>query len=307
MCVENDREGYADALSSELRDDAVVVLVLRDERFDHPNALLADFVEVVDGRREVCEERFGGDCRKCGFILLSRVELAMPQIASPVILPEWFPIAGGKSMTISIEDLTWRADAPMAAGEVRVDEIRDRLFELDQTLVERIRDVTVADHQLTCGFGELIRSEDGEKLTDVLSAAAEYHRAIANPSMFRPSLREKRSLVARVWAVAQTRQLEDMKVPSKALADALGLPDSVEMDWHESIFSVLRRPASGEYDSRLRFSRNLFAAVATACQFTTAAAHSDQYSRYPIVLLRATSYDLRRALAQADALIRELE
>ena len=72
-------------------DAPVVVAILRDVRFTNPNALLADFVELVEEHRALVEKRFSAGCDRCAFVLLSRTELAIPQISSPVVLPEWFP------------------------------------------------------------------------------------------------------------------------------------------------------------------------------------------------------------------------
>ena len=82
-----------------------------------------------------------------------------------------------------------------------------------------------------------------------------------------------------------------MKTPSKLLADALALPEQIDMTWHEAIPSVLGRPTGGEASVRLRFARNVLLTTGTACQLVTAAAHSDDYAHYPVVLLRALSFD----------------
>lgn len=306
MRVTEDRDAYASAVSDELRDDPVVVVVIRDGRFTNPNALLSDFVELVAQNESLCQHRLDQSQMKCAFVLLSRTELTIAQVSSPVVLPTWFPIGGGTTMSMLIEDLTWTADAPLGAPEVRIAELGEGLFDLEEALFGRVREVAASDHRKTNGFLDVIRNAAGEKLEDILEAAAQHHASITTPAAFRPSLRDGRSLIARLWRVAQERQAEQMKVPSKALADALDLPEQIKLEWHESISSVLRRPSGGEANARLRFSRNVFLTVATACQLITGSAHSDDYGHYPVLLLRSFSYDLRRSLADAETVVRAL-
>ena len=306
--VSEDRNEYAATLTGELRDEPVVVVIVREARFTNPNALLADFIELVERNQDLCEERLDPSDPKYAFVLLSRSELGMPHISSPVVLPPWFPIDGGTSVSMVIEDLTWRADAPFGAAEVKVGELCEDLLELEQTLLTRISEVRAQDHdrRKTMSFLDLVRREKGEKLEGILQAASQHRASITTPSAFRPSLRDARSLIARLWGVAQESQPERLTAPSKALAAALDLPEEFDRDWHESLASVLRRPSAGEGAVRLRFARNILLTVGTACQLITAAAHSDAYEHYPVSLLQSFSYDIRRSLVDAEAVVSAL-
>lgn len=303
MRVAENREAYAEELNHELRHEPVVVVVIRDTRFMNPNAILAEFVEVVAQNRELCEQRLDGSCKKCAFVLLSRTELAIPQISSPVELPTWFPIGGGKTISMLIEDLTWTADSSLGAPEVRIGELCECLLDLEASFVARVRIVREGDHRKTNALLDLMRREPAETLEGILATATDHRVSVTTPMAFRPSLRDGRTLVARFWALVQERQPEDMKSPSKAIADALDLPDPIALVWHESISSVLRRPSGGEPSEQIRFGRNVLMTVATACQLITAAAHADAYPHYPVPLLRTLSVDLRRSLMDAETVI----
>jgi hypothetical protein len=308
MCVSEDRDRYAEVLSDALAEEPVVVLVVRDGRFTNANALFADFVELISLNREACEQRLDATLTKCGFVLLSRSELAVPQISSPAALPEWFPIGGGTTVSALIEDLTWTADSSLAAPELKIGELCEDLLDLEEALLLRIKRVQEydSDRRKTMAFLDLIRRETGEKLEDIVETALVQHASVTTPSSFRPSLRDARSLVARLWAVVQEKSPEQMMAASKAVATALDLPESLAPGWHESIESVLRRPSGGETDARLRFARNVLLTIGATCQLVTAAAHADSYEHYPIPLLRSFSYDLRRSLAEAAGSIRTL-
>src|SRR4051794_40188990 len=133
-----DRDAYARDLEAELAADPVAVVVIRDTRFTNPNAVLSDFVELVVQNKDLCLRRFPDGSPKCAFVLLSRAELTIPQIASPVELPTWFAVGGGTTLEMRIEDLTWTADASLAVAEMRVGGLCEALLELEQTLVRRI-------------------------------------------------------------------------------------------------------------------------------------------------------------------------
>ena len=72
----------------------------------------------------------------------------------------------------------------------------------------------------------------------------------------------------------------------------------------ESIFAVLHRPTTPIGDPAVRWALDVIVTVLAACQLTTAAAHADEYSRYPVRLVGSLSRDLRRAL---DGFIKVLE
>ena len=307
MTLTEDRDGYAEALTRALDDEPVVVVVLRDDRFSNPNALLSDFVDLVGRERDACETRLSRLRDKCGFVLLSRTELAMAQISSPVLLPTWFPIFGGTIVWMLIEDLTWTADAPLAAAELDVGGLCETLLELDDVLVSRIRRVKDVDHRKGAPLLEMIRRSDSESLDEVLQAAADYRLSVQTPSAFRPSLRDGRPIVARLWSVAQKRTAEQLKPPSKALATSIDVSGELEGRWYESVCAVLGRPSTQDDDVRIRFARNLLISVSATCQLLTASAHADAYGLYPMPLLRSLSYDLRRSLSTAETLIRTLD
>src|SRR5207245_6307951 len=119
----------------------------------------------------------------------------------------------------------------------------------------------------------------------ILRQAERFRAEVRNASGFRPSIREGRSLVGRLWNVTVTHAHERLSLPSQALASALGISEATLPAFHESIISVLARPSTRDSDPSARFCRNLLVSVATACQLITVAEHSDSYSSYAIELL----------------------
>jgi hypothetical protein len=303
------RQEYASLLRDALREDPVAVFVVRD-RFDNPNSVLNDLVNLMEQHRHVFLEeavaKSGWESR-CAVVLLSRSELSIPQASSPVALPGWVPVKGGTTLTVLIEDLTWVADAGVSSSATRVDELSELLFRLEGALLQRLKTVLARDHRKSNALLEALRQEDThETFADILKAAADHRSTVTSAASFRPSVREARSLTARLWSLAQ-RHSADAGQPAKALASALDLPSDAPADWYESFSSVLRRPTSREADWSRRFARNVLTTIAVSCQLITAAAHSDEYPNYPIVLLRSVSFDLRQSLDSAEALLVSLE
>jgi hypothetical protein len=147
---------------------------------------------------------------------------------------------------------------------------------------------------------------DSETLGAILEEADAYRRSVSEASSFRPSIREGRSLVARLWGLVQATNPERLARVSSGFSDALGLPENVDLSWHESISAVLTRPTTRDVSAGQRLSRNVLVSVANSCQLLTAAAHADDYERYPAALLRSMSMDLRRSLGDASYVLKSL-
>lgn len=307
--VTGPREECAQALRNELADLPVAVLVAREARFDNPNAMLGDVISVVERNKQECLEflaKWEGEGRAFGVLLLGRRELGVAQSASPVTMPDWFPVWGGRLLSVAIEDVTWVAEAPLSAPEVRIGEVSERLFTLEEVMLRRIEAVQRLDPRRTNAFLDVFRRNSGEKINELLASAWEARKEVTNAKGFRPSVRDGRSLIARIWGVVQRVGSDGLAGPGGALVAALDLPSAPQQPWYESIVAVLLRGTGREADDPRRFARNVLVCVAASCQLVTAAAHSDGYASYPILLLRGVSLDLRRGLERAEALVRSL-
>ena len=306
MRITEGRDDYAARLRAELGDQSAVVVVIRDQRFTNPNMVLSDLLDLILDERHACEKQLNSSSASCAFVLLARTDLAIAHSSSPVALPSWFPIGGGTTVSTCLEDLTWSAEAPLDAAEVRIGELSEYLLDLESVLVFRIRETLVLDHRKTNAFLDLVRRDPSETVETILDGAWRHHAGITTPTGYRPSRRDGRALVARLWSVCQTTEPDQLTQPCKALASALRLPETLHGVWYESLSSVLRRPVGGERSEPLRFSRNLLFSIGTTCQLITAAAHEDDYSHYAVALLRSVSLDLRQSLVDCEAILRSL-
>ena len=304
--VTANRDAFAEAVRNFVKDEAVCVFVLREAAFDNPNAILNDLMAMLERNRDVSLETLTRcQSERLAVVLISRSRLSVPQASSPVALPHWVP-GGTRTVSVIIEDLSWTSDAPLNCPEARLDELCERLFELEDAVLSRLEDVYDHDKSSADAFYTAVkRDDDGDrKYGQLLTEFRTSRRAVSNPRAYRPSRREGTSLVSRLWVLGHAHNPEDMK-PGKALARALALPDGQRVT-AESLASVVRRPSSPVTDPSVAFTRDLLAALAATCQVVTAAAHSDAYERYPVSLLSSYSYDLLRALTRCQQALDQL-
>lgn len=304
--VVGDRHAYAAELGAELASDPVVVLQVRDVRFDNPNALLDDLIALVERNRQACVGTIRqGSTDRCAVVLLARTELNLPHVSSPVQLPDWFPVSGGTVVSTRIVDVTWVATAPLNCSEACVPELSAALFRLERVLGARLAYTHGRDRATTNALLDHIRNDSSESFAEILASATGSIDSVTNPEGYRPSLKTAQGVVPRLWRCAQTQNPDSLGRVAKALATALQLP--AEASWpHETLATVLRRPTNRVKHLERRFAFNLITTVAAAAQFTTAAAHADDYPALPVALIRAVSYDLRRSLAEIEALVSRL-
>jgi hypothetical protein len=301
--VVGDRDAYASAVKEQLSGQPVMVCIVRDSSFNNPNAVAADVMSLIEANRATSEAALFGHPSElhCGVLMLGRSSLAIPQASSPITLPSWFQVRPGETVNILVEDLTWAVDAPLNCAPVKIDDICERLYDLEGSIIARLTAVHDVNHGAGNGFMEVIRQDGDGKYGEILADFAAYHRTISVPSAFRPSLRAGASLVSRLWRIVQSRSPNDLHKPAKGLAAALDLDNSLAF---ESFAGVITRPANLDSVPSRGLCRSLLVSVSAGCQLVTAAAHADSYRRYPVPLLISFSYELRSSLAEVEAMIR---
>lgn len=305
--VDGNRDQYAVELRRILDDRRAVVLVLRQSLFDNPNAVGADFVALVEENRLHFSDIDPVYAQEQGLevVLLARTHFRITQGSSPAVLPPWFPVKSGQEASVEVEELTWLASAPLNGSDASIDSLCELLFELEGLLLERISMVRDRNHTAVSPFLEVIR-DSGETLgvAEILTAARAHRETVTTPRAFRPSLKQRRSLLARLWSVVGRTGPEKLGNASRALASALAFETIGESPQHMSLIAVIGRPTTADVDAGSRWARSVLLCLAAACQLATAAAHADAYPHFPVLLLRSVSYELRLALSDACRLLR---
>jgi hypothetical protein len=289
--VPTQRTAYAQELMAQRGSTPLVPVVLRTRLFEHPNAVMEDVRTLIEEQRTMILEtsRHG----QLALLVLSHTPLAVPQLSSPTVLPDWFPRYAGQLIHVPIEDLA--AITVGALSELANAQLAEYLFHLDGALLRRLRAVDTMQHGAGSRFLEYVNQPNRtrEKFLSVLVGAERVRRSVHNPADFRPS-HDQASITGLFWSAPTT-------APSGALAHALGIPDRDVPTYHETLLSVLARPARVRDEPAKRMAYAVAETVCIAAHTITVAHHSDRYPKYPLPLLHAAATDLARSLVSMEA------
>ena len=220
VAVNGDRDRIAREIVGARRRAPIVPWVLRSAGFDEPNAVGIDATRLLErARSEVLA--VSQSARMTGavsVVILSRRELGMSVSASPMLLPQWFPVDGGLTVTARIRDLTWVVRVPISDRSSSVSEMQRLLFELDGTILERAKRHAMDDQQFPRGLFDLIGAQGSTM--DVLLSFEQAHARTLNPSAFRPSTRGG-TLVGVIWGHVNATSPDRLHRTAKAMNRAL--------------------------------------------------------------------------------------
>jgi hypothetical protein len=304
LAVAGGRDDYAARLAPLLNEHGTAVLIVRKERFDNPNSLMADLVHILEENRPTFlaalrQKRL--HTQTMSIVLLARTELAMGQSSSPVIWPDWVPGVGRQQVSCFITDITRRIDAPLNATEADAGRIHRALYAVEAALVRRLVHVSSRTPEVQQDFFHAVRRRSDAGWIDFLARAKSAVENVTDVESYRPSVRRGEAVTSRLWEVNQARPAAEVEVAARGLATALQIPERAPLEgWREGLFGVLARHTGSRETVRERFSRNAIVTVSTACQYITCAAHADGYERFPVNLLMAVVDDLHRSLVSME-------
>ena len=297
--VPRNRDDFKRDLMQLRAQSPIVPWVLRKAALQNPNSVMSDVLEILNEAREEIQtvQNVATKAGGVDLVLLGRADLKLADTSSPILLPEWFPVAPGQTPPVRIEDLTWSARLSLSDPMLALDDLRRILHDLDHALTNRLQVSLETDHRLTNSLWDRIR-KNKERLDDELPRMKAQLNAISNATAYRPSAAHEPTVVGLLWAHANSRAPDDLQRTARALADGLQIED-VDRD-NASLAAVLNRPSS-RMDGRAQWAFSLILTVRSACQLVTAAAHADEYPQFGAQLLQSTSHDLRSFLDRTIA------
>ena len=301
--VQGDRDAYATAVRAIPSSWPIVPIVLRHHGFDSPNSVFQDLMEVVQGERPSFEEpslrTLASSYRRIAVVLIARTELAVPQVQSPARLPDWFPVAAGEQVGAYLKDLTWNVNVPLKSPDVKGDSIARLLFGVEGALQTRLRSQREIDRHCTAGLLEKLRTDKiNESLDEILQLARAHRDTVSDPGSFRPSRRDRKALIARIWDFYMKNGPEQLLQYARPLAVALR-PQLRSGSFTMPLQALILRPTGPMPEEDIQWALCLIISIGAGCQLLTAIAHSDEYPRYPSLVLRALSLDIRKFLQEA--------
>ena len=282
-------------------DRLVVPWVVRDPGlFNDANSVMADVVDVLEtARSSIADAR--GSHSGVDLVLLARRDTNVADASSPVEIPDWWPIREfrGRVVTTTVKDLTWSIAVPMNDEVSALGDLSRLVYSLDVALTARLRETsTVRDAQ---SLDDLVF---GGSLADcLLSGGRRLAQLEGRESHYRPSTRPGRNetVVGRLWSYVNKCPPESLPRVAASLAKSLGLDGIATGD--PPLVAALSRTANPVPDKGHESCLWLLVSLRAACQMLTAAAHADEYPRFPVLLLRSFSLDLRRFLDRSIAAI----
>ena len=284
-------------------EEAVCSVSPRAKRFTHPDMIVDDLASTLEEiKSEILAPPLKGLVQATGsldVVVVSRKRFELTVSTSPLHLPEWFPVSPGQLVDVSVTDLTMRAAVPLS--EVDTGELCRLLFELDRALIIRFRAGLDAAPRLVGAFLDECRDRPAKAASygELLTAVEEKLAVVKNPRYYRPSTARSPTLVGRIWRLADAKSANDLVRLAERLASAARLESASLGDSREALLTVLVRPSRKMPSMESRWAYNLIMGVRGACRLITAAAHADEYGRYPAWLLRSRSLDLRKSLDDA--------
>lgn len=293
--------GSRDALAHELKEiesnDVIVPLVLRETLFLSANAVMADFSRLLDSNRQNFEGLQVECNSKITVIILLKENFKLSQISSPVTLPRWFPMLGGTETYLHISDLMWSAELDLLnCNDAQVGVLASALYELESTIVERIRQVSVVDHRKARPLIDTLCDGAGAT-SDVLDRFEATLRSVPDPRGYRPNSQNKNSLISLLFSVVMKSSPEVLSKTATNLCKATA--DSSTDILRPTLFAIMLRP-SNKVNVTIRNWHSILLAAYQVYQLMNAAAHAGEYPKYPATLIHANSRDLVQFLHAAN-------
>ena len=291
-----DRDRFAEELRISADGHPLYPVVLRIGGFADSNSVMADLDRVLDLARDgLCAPNMRKRIEESGLldvVLISRRDFGLAVTSSPIVLPEWFPLAPSRETKAAIIDLTWSATVSLSAPEAHVGDIRRLLLELDRALLSSFQESKREDHNRANALLDRLKIRSFDDFVDDAYSVLD---AVRNPLDYRPSSMNP-TPVGHIWRATAQTHADKLVTTAESLAQALRItPDRIG-EYEEAIITVLSRPSRPIRDAGSRWAFDVIMAVGAACRFVTAAAHADDYSRYPVWLVGSLSRDFRRSL-----------
>jgi hypothetical protein len=299
------------ALSQNLSDLAVMPAIVRRGNFDDANGVIDDLARTIEASRPWFSEQMRKVVirdQKFSLALISKAPLGVPQLSSPVSLPDWFPAWPEQLITVKIISIAHSIDLSLASTDVPVALINSALLNLERSLCKRLDAVQSTNAAkltaLLVRAGGSGGAPDPTKFLSMARAAA----TASSPEDFRPGGGTESphivSMLFRLWWDCSPGKLHDL---AKSLAEALDLANNTAIEAQYALGTLLtrtNRPPPSKTPPGVLFARNALVSLSHAIQFTNAVHHAGDYPNFPATLVIEYARDIARSCnSAADAIL----
>ncbi|HBQ3113326.1 hypothetical protein L1C56_25285 [Klebsiella pneumoniae] len=279
----------------ELNGDSVILpIVLREPLFISANAILSDFVKLIETNRAEFERVKLNPDGKLTIVLLLKDDFKLSQVSSPVNLPKWFPILGGLEIFLKISNLIQTAEVSLLhCPEARIETLAELLYEMESLIVQRLQYVSTINPGKVRSLIDILITENAKNANSVISSFEDFLRSITDPKSYRVNSSKKNSLVSLFLNKFIKSSPDQLASFANKVSDILC--DESEQILKPTLFSIMFRPSN-----KVSVLTRNWHAILISCyqiyQLTNAAAHAGEYPTYPVNLIYSNSYDLVRFL-----------
>lgn len=273
-------------------------LILREPLFVSANAVLSDFVKLIEANRSEFDKVNLKPEGKLTILLLLKDDFKLSQVSSPVNLPKWFPVLGGLEVFLKISNLIQTADVGLLhCPEARIETLAELLYEMESMIVQRLQYVANCDASKARSIIDILFSENAPNTNIAINSFVEFLDSISDPKSYRVNSSKKNSLVSLLLNKIIKSSPDQLASFSSKISVALC--DESEELLKPTLFSIMLRPSN----KVTNLARN-WHAILLSCyqvyQLTNASAHAGEYPAYPINLIYSNSYDLVRFLNETN-------
>ena len=126
--------------------------------------------------------------------------MRIPQVSSPVMLPDWFPVQPGREVYVRLLALADKVEvALLNAEEARVERLSELLFNLESMLAKRLVHTFTQNprslKRLVSEFETVLPDEPGSE-KELVDGFRKHLSGVGSPRAYRPSVRKATSLSA---------------------------------------------------------------------------------------------------------------
>lgn len=304
------RNELARALIADLSDLGVMPAIVKGGDFDDANGIIDDLARTIEGNRSWFTDEMRNAVirdQKFSLVLISKAPLGVPQLSSPVALPDWFPAWPERLITVKIVSIAHSIDISLASPDVPITLINSALLDLERALCDRLRAVLSSDAGKLSRLFARIGGSGGVPDPVNLLAKARSEAATCSREEFRPGGGADSphlvSMLFRLWWDCSPGNLHEL---AKLLAEALDIAGDAPIEAQYSLGSLLTRtakPPPAKTHPGVTFARNALVSLSHAIQFTNAAHHAGDYPNFPAMLTITYARDIARSCkAAADGL-----
>jgi hypothetical protein len=295
-------------LAGRLTGHPIMVAPVAANRFQDANGVADDLSLTIRDNHAWCTpeaRKLVVEHQRFSLVLVSKRPLGIPQLSSPVPLPDWFPQWPGEILVANVQSVFSTITLSLASPDIPQAAINSALFELEQALCQRLQ--AVANLTPTAADALMGLVGTGVAPTSIARLIASSNQGLQarSGSEFRPGGAIDSGFIvshfARVWRDCQPTNRHTLAGHAAA---AMGLGPSSGVSAQYGLTALLSRGKEKftATPAHITFSRNLMVTVSDVVQFVNGIHHADEFPQFPAVLTITFAKDLAascRAAASA--------